>query len=149
MTIGNLAVEALSMSAAAALKGTIGEMAKDAYKALKNKISPWADGDITALERAPESKKRQELLAEEIDKHPPEDLSHIQDLAVALLDELEKRHRTSPIGIDLGRLQAARVRLGEIIVPEGVGLRVSEVVTPGEFSLDKLNVGNPLGKPQR
>lgn len=148
-TIGALAVEALSIAAQAALRGTVGEAVKDAYKALKHKIAQWAEGDITALEKAPDSKERQEILTKEIDKQLPQDLAQIRSLAAALIDEMEKRQRSGPIGVDIGRLEAMRVRLGEMNVTEGIGFRANEVVTPGEFTLDKLTVGKPVGKPKR
>jgi hypothetical protein len=150
VTIGALAVEALSIAAKAALEKTVGETVKDAYKALKGKIAQWAEGDVTALEKTPDSKKRQEILTEEIDKQLPQDLAQIRNLITALIDELEKRQRSGPVGVDIGRLEAMRVRLGEInVITEGFGFRSKEVVTPGEFTLEKLTVRNPGGKPKR
>jgi hypothetical protein len=125
-TIGALAVEALSIAAKAALQGTEGETVKDAYKALKHKIAQRAEGDVTALEKAPDSKERQEILTKEIDKQLPQDLAQIRSLATALIDEMEKRQRSGPIGVDIGRLEAMRVRLGELNVVDEVFLSIHE-----------------------
>ena len=149
VTIGFLAVEALSIAAKAALEGVVGEGVKDAYGKLKAKIAQWAGGDIAALEKTPDAMKRQELIAEEIDKQPTEELAHVKILATVLSDELQKRQQSGPIGVDIGRLQALRVHLREISVTEGVGFRAKEVVTPGDFTLDKLTVGDQSGKLKR
>ena len=137
------------MTAEAMLKGAVGEGVKDAYKALKSKIAIWASGDVEALDKTPSAAKRQELIAEEVDRQSPPDRAEIRQLAIALLDELDKRQRSGPIGIDVGRLHAARVRLGELNVLEGTGLQADEIVTPGDFTIDKLSVGNPEGKTRR
>jgi hypothetical protein len=50
VTVGSLVAGALSMTAEAVLKGTVGEAVKDGYKALKEKVSHWASGEVTALE---------------------------------------------------------------------------------------------------
>ena len=51
VTIGVLTASALAMAGEAALKGAVGEAAKDAYKALKNRVARWAGSDVEALER--------------------------------------------------------------------------------------------------
>ena len=148
ITIGSMAVaafsEAAKIIAKKALESAVGEATKDAYTALKAKIAKWAAGDVAALEKSPDSTKRQELLAEEIDKQSAHDLAEIKTLADALINELRKQ--PPAVGVDIGRLEAMRIRLGEITVTEGVGFRAGEVVTPGEFSLDKLTVGGKPGK---
>ena len=151
MTIGAVAVAALSegakIVAKKALEGVVGEAAKNAYKALKDRIAQWSESDVAALEKSPDSSKRQELLVEEIDKQSPHDLAEVKMLADALIDQLQKQ--PPAVGVDIGRLEAIRVRLGEITVTEGVGFRAADVLTPGEFSLDKLTVGKTPGKPKR
>jgi hypothetical protein len=51
VTLGGLAALALSMTAESMLKGTVGEAAKEAYHALKNKIAQWAGGDVAPWNR--------------------------------------------------------------------------------------------------
>jgi hypothetical protein len=50
VTVGSLVAGALSMTAEEVLKGAVGEAVKDGYKALKEKVSHWASGEVTALE---------------------------------------------------------------------------------------------------
>jgi predicted lipid-binding transport protein (Tim44 family) len=149
VTIGGFAAMALAMASEAAFKSAVGEAVKGAYSALKQKVSSWASSDVEALEKAPTSKARQDLIAEEIDRQAPDDRKEVRDLARALLDELEKWQSSTPIGIDIGKLKAARVKLGEINVSEGIGFRAKEIDTPGDFETQKIIVGDQSGKSQR
>jgi hypothetical protein len=150
VTIGGLAALALSMGAQAAFKGVVGEAVKSVYNALKEKVSAWAGSDVESLEKAPTSKARQEVIAEAINQQPPDRQDQVRELAKALLDELERLETGTPIGIDIGKLKAARVKLGEIDVSEGIGFRASEVETSGDFETGKITVGGDRsGKSQR
>jgi hypothetical protein len=62
VTIGGLAASALAMAGEAALKGTVGEVAKDAYKTLKSMVAQWAGGDVHALEKTPTSQARRAVV---------------------------------------------------------------------------------------
>jgi hypothetical protein len=141
VTIGTLAASVLAMAAEAVVKSGVGEVVKDAYKALKEKVAIWARGDIEALAKTPTSTSRQVVIAEEIDRQSPEDQADIQKLAIALNDALRNAARAGPIGIDIGRLEAARVQLAAINVTEGVGFRADEVKTTGDFTTGPIIVG--------
>jgi hypothetical protein len=143
VTIGALAASMLAMTAQAVLKSGVGEVVKDVYGALKDKVKIWVGADVEALEKAPTSTLRQAVIAEEIDKRSPEDQADIKRLAVALSEALRNAARTGPIGIDIGRLEAARVQLAAINVTEGVGVRADEVKTTGEFTVGPISVGKP------
>ena len=145
VTIGACASTVLSMASEAALKGLIGEAAKDAYKALKEKIAKWAAPDIEALEKKPDSAARQAVLTETIDGLPEAEKLSVKILVEELANALRNSppQSSSPIGIDVGRLEAARIQLGRIDVQHGIGLRAEEVKTSGDFELKELNVGSP------
>ncbi|MBY0296130.1 MAG: hypothetical protein K2X71_08830 [Methylobacterium sp.] len=149
VTVGAWVVSALTMAAEAAAKSVLGDAAKDAYKALKERIVAWAGHDVEELEQAPGNANRQALVASEIDARPPAEQEEARALAVALLGALQAQARQSPVGIDIGRLEAARVQLGAITVTEGTGFRAAEVVTPGDFTADHVTVGVPEGKAPR
>jgi hypothetical protein len=146
VTIGAIASLVLSMGSEAALKGVIGEAVKDAYKALKDKISHWAGGDVEALERNPGSAARRAVVAEVVDELPENDKVSVEALSVALADALKEASAKGPVGIDVGVLEAARIKLGKISVTEGVGIRADEMRSTRDFELDELNVGRPPGK---
>lgn len=112
VTIGALATSVLAMAAEAVFKSSVGEVVKDAYKNLKEKIAAWSRSDVEALEKTPTSVSRQAVIAEEIDKQSPADQADIKSLAGALSEALRNAAHAGPIEIDVGRLEAARVQLG-------------------------------------
>lgn len=140
-TIGSLAASALAMAGEALVKGSVEEVVKDAYRTLKDKIAKWARNDVEALEKAPTCSLRQAVIAEEIDKQPAEDQAEIKKLALALNQTLQDAARAAPIGIDIGRLEAARVQLAAIRVSQGVAFRAAEVKTTGDFATGPIIVG--------
>lgn len=134
VTVGSLVAGALSMTAEALLKGTVGEAAKDGYEALKEKVSRWASGDIVELEKTPSSGPRQAVIAEIIDRQSEEDRELLRALAEALVAKLKE----SPpaIGLDISHLNALWVQLGNITVTRGIGARIEEA------SVETLKTGN-------
>lgn len=140
VTIGSMAASALAMAAPEVLKTAVGEAAKDAYKALKEKIAVWAGGEVATLEAAPGSKGKQLAVAEIIDEQSPVDRDAIHALAKALMDALEASERSHPVGIDVGRIHTWRARFGTIEVTHGKGVVADEIVTR-ELSVDNLKVG--------
>jgi hypothetical protein len=141
VTIGALAASMLAMGAEAVFKSSVGEVVKDAYKALKDKVATWTRSDIEAMEKTPTSPSRQVVIAEQIDKQSPDDRTDVKKLTIALTEALRNAAQDRPIGIDIGVLEAARVQLAGINVTEGVGFRADEVKTPGEFSAGPITVG--------
>jgi hypothetical protein len=51
------------------------------------------------------------------------------------------------IGLDIGRLTALEVDLGNITVTEGIGARIEESRVDGTFKTGDISVGTPPGKP--
>jgi len=143
VTIGALTASALAMAGKAALKGAVGEAAKDAYKALKSRVAKWAGSDVEALEKAPASPARRAIIAEVIDNQPGEEQAALRVLAQELVAALK---RSGAIGLDIGRLEAMDVQLGNIAVSEGVGARMGEVRAQGTFSTGNITVGGPAKK---
>ncbi len=142
-TIGALAASLLAMAGQEIVKTGVGEAVKDGYKNLKAKIAGWAGADVEALAADPDSAGRQLIVAETINRQPPIELAEIRTLALALNDALREAAKAGAVGIDIGRLEAARVHLQEINVSEGVGFRADAVKTTGDFTVDALNVGKP------
>lgn len=145
-TIGSLASLVLGMASEAALKGAVGEAAKDAYKALKAKIAQWAASDVDALEHNPTSAARRAVVAELVDGLSENDKASVKALATELAEALTSNAGNGPVGIDIGILEAARVQLGQLTVTEGVGFRAEQVRTSGDFELKDLKVGGATGK---
>ena len=139
VTVGTLAVGALSMTAEALLKGAVGEAVKDAYKALKAKVSHCASGDLVELEKAPSSRARQAVIAEIIDAQSQADRESVRLLVETLVTNLKAG--AGPIGLDIGRLTALDVELGDVTVTSGIGARI-ESATIRNLKTGGISVGD-------
>jgi hypothetical protein len=143
VTIGALVASALAMVGETALKGALGEAAKDAYKALRDRVARWTGTDVEALEKSPTSANRRAVIAEAIDGQPAEEQAPLRVLAEQLIATLKQQ---GPIGLDVGRLEALEVQLGSINVTEGIGARLGEAKLEGALKAGPINVGRPPGK---
>lgn len=144
VTIGTLVALALSLGGEAMVKGAVSEVVKDAYKALKTKMSVWAAGDVGELEKTPDSNTRKVVIAEIIDRLSREDQESLRDLAQALTGKLKGQAPT--IGLDVGRLDTLDVQLGNITVTQGIGVRINEARVAGTFRTGDISLGSPPGK---
>ncbi len=144
ITVGVLVAEALRLGAEEVVKGTVGELVKDAYQKLKGKLSTWFANDVEALEKQPSSKARQAVVAESVDGLPPADAAVLRSLAQTLTEALEARGPEN-IGLDIGRLKALNAELGNITVTSGIGARIEDADV-GTFKTGDLSVGVPPGK---
>ena len=121
------------------------EAVKDAYQALRSSVSRWAAGDATELEKTPESKTRQAVIAEKVDGLSSADQESLRALAEALVGKLKQEPDT--IGLDVGRLTALEAQLGSITVTtQGIGARIQEADLSGTFRTGDISVGTPPGK---
>jgi len=146
VTIGAFVSTALGIAGEAIVKGTAELAIKDAYAALKSKISGWISGeDVAALEKAPTSAARQAVIAEAVDALPEADKAAVLPLAQGVADRLKESK--TPIGVDISRLTAAQIQLGRISVTEGVGARIADSDITGTVSTGDIVVGTPPGKP--
>jgi hypothetical protein len=143
VTVGSLVAAALSMTAEAVLKGAVGESVKDVYKTLKEKVSHWASSEVAALETTPSSKGRQAVVAEIIDSQPEDDRKSLRVLAETLVAKLKES--APAIGLDIGRLTALEVQLGNITVTSGTGARIEEA-NVATFKTGDISVGDPSRK---
>ena len=93
VTVGSILVAgALSMAAEALVKGAVGAAVKDGYKALKEKVSHWASGEVANWKRH-RTLPRDKPSAEIIDAQPVDDLKSLRVLAEALVAKLKKTLR--------------------------------------------------------
>jgi hypothetical protein len=143
VTVGSLVAGALSMAGEALLKGAVGEAVKDGYQALKEKVSHCASSDVTELEKAPSSATRQAVIAEIVDAQSEDDRKLLRDLAEALVAKLKES--APAIGLDIGRLTALEVQLGNITVTSGTGARIEEANVE-TFKTGDISVGGRSGK---
>jgi hypothetical protein len=143
ITVGFLVARALSMAAETLLKGAVGEAVKDGYKALREKVLRWASSDVVELEKTPNSGARQAVIAEIIDTQSEENRESLRVLAEALVAKLKES--APAIGLDIGRLTALEVQLGDIAVASGIGARIEEA-TVGTLKTGNISTGDRSGK---
>jgi len=143
VTVGILAATALKFAAEAATKGFIGEAVKDVYKALKDKIGQWAGSDVEALLKSPSSQGRFAVVAEVVDNLQAADQEQIRSLAQQLVSALKSEET---IGLDIGRLNALGVELGNIKASGATGVRIGEANVQGTFTTGNIEA-NGKGKP--
>ena len=144
VTFGALVASALSMAGKAMLNGVVGEATKDAYKALKERTSRWINNDLSELERAPHSAGRQAVIAETINRLSLEDQEMLRVPTQMLFSELKEA--APAVGLDIDRLHALEVQLGNITVARGIGTRIGEVDSAGTFKVGDIAVGVSSGK---
>ncbi len=120
------------------VKSGAGEAAKDAYRALKDKLAHWASNEVTTLEEAPGSKGKQLAVAEIIDAQSDEDKQALKVLAENLLAKL--RENAPAIGLDVARVTDLEMELGKINVTRGVGVRVQDALG-GTLKTGDISVG--------
>jgi hypothetical protein len=140
ITVGMLVAGALSLGSEA-VKTAVGEIVKDAYRALKAKLPVGAAGDVAELEKTPNSDARKAVIAEVVSNLPAKDQEELHDLAQALTSRLKEA--APAIGLDIGRLDALAAELGKIGVTEGIGARIQEAHISGTFRTGDISVGSP------
>ena len=100
------------------------EATKDAYKALKKKLSCRAAFDVYALERNPGSTARRAVIAEAVDELPEDEKISIKTLATELAEALGTNAGQGPVGIDVRRVSAERTTLERIDARESTARKV-------------------------
>lgn len=145
VTVGVFIATVLGIAGEAILKGAVGEAVKDSYSVLKGKIAHWARDDVEALEKAPTSAARQAVVAEIIDAQPADCLPSLRASAERLSSDLKA---AGSIGLDITRLTAQEVELGDIAVTgEGnSGVHADDWRVHGTFRTGAINVGAKSGK---
>jgi hypothetical protein len=142
-TIGVVVSSVLAMAAEAVVKSGVGEAAKDAYKALKERVSRWASGEAATLEAAPSSKGRQLAVAEIIDAQSQGDKDALLALAEIVITKLKEN--APAIGADFNRVTDLEIQLGNITVTSGIGVRVTDA-RGGTVKIGDMVVGDRSGK---
>jgi esterase/lipase superfamily enzyme len=85
--VGQFATSALALASEVSLKGSVPASVKNAHKALRDKISEWARGEVDAFEKAPTSPARL-AIANIVDLQSEADRDAVLALARRLIDAL-------------------------------------------------------------
>ena len=119
MTIGDLVASTLATAAPQVMKATVGEAAKDAYKALKAQLFPSASAELDALETAPASADAQLAVAKVIDERSAQEQQALRAMAQELIAKLQES--ATGIGADISRMNALERELRASAVASSVG----------------------------
>lgn len=143
-----LIVSALAAGAAAGLKPTAEQVIKDAYGSIKALFQrKYEQVDLTAIERKPESKGKQESLREDLADAGAAEDQELLDKINVLLAALEKHapQDAAAVGVDVGKLRARAVNLTNIH-SEGTGVRMKDVDIAEDFTIKDVWAGKGGGE---
>ena len=135
---------ALIAGAATALQTTVADVVKDSYAALKHRLAErYMSVDLAAVERDPEAQESRRALEQQLRQSGASSDSGLVSAATALLEHLaqdDPDHLAGVIGVDLEEIKAGRVRIADII-SAGVGVRVKQATTTGDFEITGVRAG--------
>ena len=144
-------LSAVVAGSAAALQGTVGDVVKDGYAALKSIIAKrFSKVDLTTVERDPKAPDaRREVERQLRESGAPAD-TELLSQAKALLEEVARNRPdlAAVVGVDLKGIKAGTIRIDDII-SAGAGVRVKDAVAAGDFVVSKVRAGGagvPPGK---
>ena len=141
VTVGAFVASAIGAGSGALTKGALGQAGKEAYEQLKAFLASWAGHQTADIEAKPDSKARQEVLAEMVDERPQEEQAQAKALTAALVEALRQQvAREGPTSIDIGKLEALEVNLGRVVTTGGTGFKAVEVKT-GTFRVNGVETG--------
>jgi hypothetical protein len=143
VTIGALIASTITMAVQELAKAGVGEAAKDAYKALRDKVTHRASSEVATLEAAPSSKGKQLAVAEIIDAQSERDKQALKLLAENLIAKLKEN--APAIGLDVARVTDLEMEFGKVTVTRGVGVRVQDALG-GKLKTGDISVGDGSGK---
>jgi hypothetical protein len=140
-------VTALSIGAGAAFKKVAEEVGKDLYGQLKEIIGRKYSGvDIAVIEKDPASKKRQDLLEDELKQAKVGHDTEVLAKARELLKAAEKMPDSAEAaGIDLKQFRAASFSI-EDALSSGRLLSGHDVDVQGEFKVKNVRMGPGAGE---
>ena len=138
-------VTALALGAAAGLTDVAKTGIKDSYNALKTLIQDrYHKVTLAPLEESPKSKARQAVVKEDLEDTAAgadnEVLQHAKSLLELIRDDAPEV--AAAIGVDLADIQAASLRITEIIAT-GSGVKIHGAKVAGAIEISGVRAGGP------
>ena len=132
---------------AAGVAGGVAEASTvEAYNALKGvltrKFGPQNEivRAVDSIEKRPNSKPRQEILAEEIQVVGADKDLEVLQMAKRLLEAIQNASTASAVGVDLEKIRGATLKI-EDIMATGTGVKVKEGQFSGDISIKGVRAG--------
>lgn len=141
--------QALAAGAAAGLKDNAAKAVTDAYSSLKKLITGYYQNvDVSAVENKPGSEAKRASLAEDLaDADAGDDAELLEAARQVLAVVTTHAADTGPaIGVDLSGLEAAAVRIRDVIA-KGTGVHGRDWKVAGDVQISGIRAGNPADPP--
>jgi hypothetical protein len=143
-------VTALTLGAAAGLKGTTEQLIKDGYTTLKTLLTskcPKASPSIDQLEHAPDSQARRAVVEEDLTQEGAGHSAEILQQAKALLDVITQRapQTAKVIGVSLREITGASLRIADVL-SSGSGVSVQGADIGGDITIQGVRAGQQGGR---
>jgi hypothetical protein len=140
MEVLTVIAAALAFAGGEAAKTVVGESVKDAYRAVKEFLSGKVD--LTPVEKAPQSKPRQDVLVEDLTNSGVAMDPEFSPLAKRLIDAVAADMRkTGPAtGVQLDDFEAASLRINDVIA-SGTGVLIKRGRFEGHAEITGIRAG--------
>ncbi|WP_051165176.1 hypothetical protein [Nocardia testacea] len=134
-------VSAIAAGALAGVSDTAAQAIKDTYAGLKNLISrKYSDVDVSGLERKPESEKKKDSLAEDLEDAGAAGDAELGSAAAAVLEMVQQHAPQAVVGVDVAGLVSAALTIADV-VSTGDGVRVSDSTIEGATEIRGIRAG--------
>jgi hypothetical protein len=136
-------VTALAFAGGEAAKTVVSEPVKDAYRSIKEFLSrKYPQVDLTQVEKAPQSKPRQDVLVEDLTNSGVVADVEFLPLARGLVDTVaaEMRKTGRDTGVHLREFEAASLRIKDVIA-SGAGVVAQNTKIAGHAEISGIRAG--------
>jgi len=143
MEVLTVIAAALAFAGGEAAKTVVAEGVKDAYRAVKGFLSgKYPQIDLTPVEKAPQSKPRQDVLIEDLTNSGAAADPDFSPLAKRLVDAVaaELRKAGPQTGVQLREFEAASLRINDVIA-SGAGVIAEKTKIAGHAEITGIRAG--------
>jgi hypothetical protein len=143
MEVLTVIATALAFAGGEAAKTVVSEVVKDAYRAAKEFLSgKYPQVDLTPVEKAPQSKPRQDVLIEDLTNSGAAGDPEFSPLAKRLVDAVaaEMRKTGPQTGVQLREFEAASLRINDVIA-SGTGVVAEKTKIAGHAEITGIRAG--------
>ena len=143
MEVLTVIAAALAFAGGEAAKTVVAEGVKDAYRAVKGFLSgKYPQIDLTPVEKAPQSKPRQDYLIEDLTNSGAAADPDFTPLAKRLVDAVaaELRKAGPQTGVQLREFEAASLRINDVIA-SGAGVIAEKTKIAGHAEITGIRAG--------
>jgi hypothetical protein len=146
----SLIVSAIALGAVNGTRDTVAAAVRDAYEAVKRLLRQrYAQVDVTAVERRPDSEPKRNSLAEDLADAGAGADAELLEAARQLVQAVHEHEPDAgrAVGIDLERVVAEALRISDV-ASTGTGVRVRDSQFRGDVTIQGVRAGDhPPSRP--